>query len=158
MAVVALFCEPYLCLYLCLVLRQSLNAIFAHKLCCFASRNRQTKRRKLYSFCFLVRKFQVQCRQEGEGIFGGIHTVGGADGEVEGGVGVAEAVGAGGFEGAINFTRGPAIGGYDLAAQGVEDGPRRSRDESPQGYGAGLSDFHCQSSAAAARSCTATSA
>ena len=37
------------------------------------------------------------------------------DGGVGGGVGVAETAGAGGFEGAIDFARGPAVGGQDLA-------------------------------------------
>jgi hypothetical protein len=35
-------------------------------------------------------------------------------------VGVAEAVGAGGFEGAIEFAQGPAVGGHDLTAQGAQ--------------------------------------
>jgi len=38
---------------------------------------------------FLVRQFEVQAEEEGERIFVGVHAVGGADGGVEGGVGVA---------------------------------------------------------------------
>ena len=59
--------------------------------------------------------FQVQAEEEGEGVFAGVHAVGGADGGVEGGVGVTEAVGTGGFEGAIESAQGPAVGGRELA-------------------------------------------
>ena len=39
-------------------------AIIAHKLCCFASRDMQTRWRNLYPFCPPIRKFQVQCQPE----------------------------------------------------------------------------------------------
>src|SRR5208283_5353079 len=61
-------------------------AIFAHKLCCFASRDRQTRWHNLFPFRFLVRKLQVLCQQEGKGVFALIHIVYIANGEVEGGV------------------------------------------------------------------------
>jgi hypothetical protein len=57
-----------------------------------------------------VSQLQVQAQQKGQHIFIFLHAVGSADGGVEGGLGVAEAVGAGGFEGAIEVARGPAVG------------------------------------------------
>jgi len=42
--------------------------------------------------------------KQGEGVFGVLHVVGGADGGIEGGVGVPEAVGAGGFEGEVGMS------------------------------------------------------
>ena len=55
-------------------------------------------------------KVEVQVEQEGHHVFALFHAVGGADGGVEGGLGVAEAVGAGGFEGEIEVAEGPAVG------------------------------------------------
>ena len=68
----------------------------------------------MYPFCLLVRKFQVQCQQQGKSVSGVFHPVGVADGGVEGAVGVAQAVGTGDFEGAIEVAQGPAVGGCDL--------------------------------------------
>jgi hypothetical protein len=39
---------------------------------------------------------------------------------IESGVGVAEAVGAGGFEGEVEVAQGPGVGLHDLAAQGTQ--------------------------------------
>ena len=65
-------------------------------------------------------QLQVQPQEEGEEVFRFLHAVGGADGGVEGGMGVAEAVGAGGFESAIEVAQGPTVGLHDLPAQGVQ--------------------------------------
>ena len=69
-----------------------------------------------HSACLGCRQFQVQTEEKGQGIFGVLDAVRGTDDGVEGGVGVTEAVGAGGFEGAIEVAQGPAVGGHDLAA------------------------------------------
>ena len=69
---------------------------------------------------FCVGQFKVQAEEEGQRVFLFVHAVCGADGGVEGGLGVVEAVGAGGFEGAIEVAQGPAVGGHDLAAQGAQ--------------------------------------
>ena len=73
-------------------------------------RRRETWRRNCLSFRFQISKFEVQAQEEGQGIFTRVHAISGADGGVEGGLGVAEAVGAGGFEGAIEVAQGPAVG------------------------------------------------
>ena len=61
-------------------------------------------------------QLQVQSEEEGQHVFALLHAVGGAEGGAEGGVGVAEAVGTGGVEGAIEVAQGPAVGLHDLAA------------------------------------------
>jgi hypothetical protein len=68
---------------------------------------------------FLVCQFEVQAEEEGQVVFGVFHAVGGADGGVEGGLGVAKAVGAGGCEDASEVAQGPAVGGRDLAVAAV---------------------------------------
>ena len=59
-------------------------------------------------------------RREARGVFLLLRPIRGADDGVEGGLGVAKAVGAGGFEGAIEVAQGPAVGGHDFAAQGAQ--------------------------------------
>ena len=67
--------------------------------------------------------------EAGERVFVFFRAVCGADSGGEGRAGVAEAVGAGGFEGAIEFAQRPAAGGYGLGPPGVEDGPSDHRDD-----------------------------
>jgi hypothetical protein len=76
---------------------------------------RQARRGNCFTLGLLAGQLKIQPQQEGVRVFGGAHAVSGADGGGEGGVGVAEPVGAGGFEGVIEFAQGPAVGGRDLA-------------------------------------------
>ena len=55
--------------------------------------------------------------QDGKHVFGRVHAVGGADGVVEVGVGVAQATGARGFGDAIEPAQSTAFGSRDLAAR-----------------------------------------
>ena len=52
---------------------------------------------------------QAQQKRQGIGACAIVNAIGGADGGVEGGLGVAEAVGARSFEGALEVAQGPAV-------------------------------------------------
>ena len=91
------------------------NAVCADKVPTVKPRRRQPGRYYASAIRLAAGQFEVEVKEEGEGVFLFLHPVGGADGGVEGGLGVAQAVGAGGFEGAIEVAQGPAVGGYDLA-------------------------------------------
>jgi hypothetical protein len=83
-------------------------------------RRRKAGRHDGLTFGLPVGQFQIQPEEEDEGVFGGAHPIGGANGEVESGVGVAEAVGAGDFEAAIEVAQNSTVGGHDLAAQSAQ--------------------------------------
>ena len=71
---------------------------------------RKAGRRDGLTFGLLVGQFEIQPEQEAKGVSARFHPIGDADGGVEGGLGVAQAVGAGGFEGAIEVAQRPAVG------------------------------------------------
>ena len=96
------------------------SAISADKLRWYPSRDRNTWGHNGCPFRLIVRKVQIQRQQEGERVVVFFHAVGHADGGAERGVAVAGAVGAGRFEGAVEFAQRPAVGLHDLAAQGVQ--------------------------------------
>jgi hypothetical protein len=80
-------------------------------------RQRQARRRDLFSGGFFDGAGLVEGQEEGEdvGVLG--HGVGGADGGVEAGLGVAQGVGAGFFEGAVKIAQGPVHLRHHLAAE-----------------------------------------
>ena len=91
-----------------------LYAILTHELFVVSQRRRKPRGGNGLALSLLVCQVQIELEEEGGGVFDFLHALRGADGGVEGGAGVAEAVGAGGFEGAIEFAQGPAIGGRDV--------------------------------------------
>ena len=95
-----------------------LHAVFAYQLLGLWIKVGQAGRPNWFAFGFLLCKFKIQAKEEGQRVFAFLHAIGSADGGAEGGVGAAEAVRAAGFGGALEFAQGPALGGHNLAAQG----------------------------------------
>jgi hypothetical protein len=81
---------------------------------------RKAGRRDWFALRLCLGQFEIQPQHESQGVFGVFHAIGRTDGGVEGGLGVAEAVGASGFEGTIEVAQGPAFGGHDLATRGPQ--------------------------------------
>ena len=74
----------------------------------------------------LVCQLQLEPQVEAEQVFRLLDAVGGADGGVEGGMGIAEAVSAGGLAGAIEFAQGAVVALRDRTGRS-RAGPSRAR-------------------------------
>ena len=87
---------------------------------------RKTRRGDGFAPSLCLSQLQVEAEKEGKEIFLFLHAVGAADGGVEGGMGIAEAVSAGGLAGAIEFAQGAVVALRDRTGRS-RAGPSRAR-------------------------------